>query len=436
LDSLTQSAGDTAAQRPRRLLGQLWFLVLLATVAGAVLGLVHPRLAAQMRPLGDAFTALVRMIVAPVIFCTVVHGIAGMNDMRRVGRVALKALVYFEVITTLALLLALLAVNMFEPGAGMNVDSHALNAQAVAGYTAKAHAQGVAEFLLNIIPETFAGAFLHAEVLPVLFVSVLFGAALAGVGERGAPVVLLIDSLSRVFFRIVGFIMWVAPIGAFGAMAFTVASFGAGSLLGLLKLILELYAVSAAFVAIVFGAISWWCGISLVRLLVFIRDEIVIVAATTSTETVLPRLMQKLRRLGCEESVVGLVVPTGYSFNLDGTCLYLATVVVFLAQATRTPLGLTQQLVILAVLLLTSKGAAGVAGAAFIVLAGTLGSVGSIPVASIALVLGVHRLLAEALTFVNLVGNTLATIVVARWERAVDEPTLQAQVGRGLRRQG
>ena len=408
--------------------------VLLATLAGAVLGLIDPHLAVRMRPLGDAFTALIRMIVAPVIFCTVVHGIAGMNDMRRVGRVALKALVYFEVITTLALVAALLAVNLLRPGEGMNIDSHALNAQAVAGYTARAHAQGVAQFLLSIIPETFTGAFVHAEVLPVLFVSVLFGAALAGAGQRGAPVVALVDALSQVFFRIVGFIMWAAPVGAFGAMAFTVGSFGTGSLLGLLKLIVELYAVCAAFVAVVFGAIAWWCGVSLVRLLAYIREEIVIVAATTSTETVLPRLIQKLRRLGCEESVVGLVVPTGYSFNLDGTCLYLATVVVFLAQATRTPLGPAQQLVILAVLLLTSKGAAGVAGAAFIVLAGTLGSVGSIPVASIALVLGVHRLLAEALTFVNLVGNTLATIVVARWERAVDEDVLRSQVGRGAGR--
>ena len=418
------------------LLRQLWAWVLLATAAGVMLGLLDPRLAAQMRPLGDAFTALVRMIVAPVIFCTVVHGIAGMNDMRRVGRVALKALVYFEAITTLALVTALAAVNLFRPGAGMNIDPHALNAQAVAGYTAKAHAQGVAEFLLNLIPETFAGAFVRAEVLPVLLVSVLFGAALAGIGERGAPVTALVGALSQVFFRIVGFIMWLAPIGAFGAMAFTVGSFGAGSLLGLLKLIVELYAVSAAFVAVVFGAICWWCGISLVRLLAYIRDEIVIVAATTSTETVLPRLIQKLRRLGCEESVVGLVVPTGYSFNLDGTCLYLATVVVFLAQATRTPLGLMQQLAMLAVLLLTSKGAAGVAGAAFIVLAGTLGAVGSIPVAGIALVLGVHRLLAEALTFVNLVGNTLATIVVARWEGAVDEQVLRSQVGRGGLRPG
>ena len=273
-------------------------------------------------------------------------------------------------------------------------------------------------------------AFAHTEVLPVLFVSVLFAAGLAACGDRGKPVKDLIDSVREVFFRIVGLVMWVAPVGAFGSMAFTVGRFGTASLVALARLILTLYGVSAVFVIVVFGAVSWWCGISLWRLLVYIRDEIVIVAATTSTETVLPQVIRKMHALGCEDTVVGLVVPTGYSFNLDGTCLYLATVVVFLAQATDTPLGLGAQLAILAVLLLTSKGAAGVAGAAFVVLAATLGSVGNIPVASIALVLGVHRLLAEALTFVNLVGNCLATIVVARWEGALDREVLQRQIGR------
>jgi aerobic C4-dicarboxylate transport protein len=409
---------------------QLWVQVLLATLAGIVLGHWWPQLGADMKPLGDAFIALVRMLIAPVIFCTVVHGVAAMNDMRRVGRVALKALIYFEVITTLALVLALTAVNLLRPGAGMHVVAGALDAQAVSQYTAKAHAQGVAQFLLDIIPATFVDAFTRTEVLPVLFVSVLFAAGLAACGERGKPVKELIDSVREVFFRLVGFVMWAAPLGAFGSMAFTVGRFGTGSLVALGRLILTLYGVSALFVVTVFGAVSWWCGISLWRLLGYIREEIVIVAATTSTETVLPQLMRKLRALGCEDTVVGLVVPTGYSFNLDGTCLYLATVVVFLAQATDTTLGLAGQLTILAVLLLTSKGAAGVAGAAFVVLAATLGSVGSIPVASIALVLGIHRLLAEALTFVNLVGNSLATIVVARWEGALDQELLQRQIGR------
>jgi len=409
---------------------QLWVQVLLATVAGIVLGHWWPQLGADMKPLGDAFIALVRMLIAPVIFCTVVHGVAAMNDMRRVGRVALKALIYFEVITTLALVIALTAVNLLQPGSGMHVVASSLDVQTVSQYTAKAHAQGVAQFLLDIIPATFVDAFTRTEVLPVLFVSVLFAAGLAACGERGKPLKDVIDSAREVFFRLVGFVMWAAPLGAFGSMAFTVGRFGTGSLVALGRLILTLYGVSAVFVMVVFGAVSWWCGISLWRLLRYIREEIVIVAATTSTETVLPQLMRKLRALGCEEAVVGLVVPTGYSFNLDGTCLYLATVVVFLAQATDTSLGLGGQLTILAVLLLTSKGAAGVAGAAFVVLAATLGSVGTIPVGSIALVLGIHRLLAEALTFVNLVGNCLATIVVARWEGALDHELLQQQIGR------
>ncbi|MGH8217419.1 MAG: C4-dicarboxylate transporter DctA [Steroidobacteraceae bacterium] len=416
-------------KRIRRLAGQLWLQVLVGTVAGIVLGLMWPAFAASMKPLGDAFIALVRMIIAPVIFCTVVHGIAGMRDMRRVGRVAVKALVYFELVTTVALLIALAAVNLTRPGAGMHIDPHALDARAVAEYATRAH-RGVAEYLLGIIPQTFVGAFTHPEVLPVLAVSILFGIAISMMGDRGRPIVELVGLASEAVFRIVGFIMWVAPLGAFGAMAFTVGRFGAGSLLALLKLLAEFYFVSLAFVFIVLGAIAYWAGVSLIRLLAYIRDEIVIVAATTSTETVLPRLIEKLRALGCEESVVGLVVPTGYSFNLDGTCLYLSTAVVFLAQATDTHLGIGQQLALLAVLLLTSKGAAGVAGAGFVVLAATLATSGTVPVAAIALVLGIHRLMAEALTFVNLVGNSVATIVVARWENAVDYARLHALVGR------
>jgi aerobic C4-dicarboxylate transport protein len=409
---------------------QLWFQVLVATAIGIVLGHFWPALGEQMRPLGDAFIALVRMIIAPVIFCTVVHGVAAMRDMKRVGRVALKALVYFELVTTAALIVALLAVNLWQPGAGMNVDAHAIDTSAVSQYTSQAHHRSVAQYLLDIIPSTFVGAFANPEVLPVLLVSLLFAFALARSGERGRPLIELVENLSQVFFRIVGFIMWAAPLGAFGSIAFTVGRFGTASLLSLAKLLVEFYVVSLAFVFVVLGTVAYAVGVSLLRLLKYIRDEIVVVAATTSTETVLPRLIQKLRALGCEESVVGLVVPTGYSFNLDGTCLYLATVVVFLAQATNTPLGVTQQLGLLAVLLLTSKGAAGVAGAAFVVLAATLGSIGTVPVASIALVLGIHRLMAEALTFVNLVGNCLATIVVAKWESAVDEERLQGLIGR------
>ena len=412
-----------------RLLKQLWFQVLVGMVAGGVLGWLDPDLGAQMKPFGDGFIALVRMIIAPVIFCTVVHGVAGMNDMRRVGRVALKALVYFELVTTLALALALLAVNVLKPGVGMNVDLRHLDPHAVAGYVAQAHQQGIAEFFLHLIPTTFLAAFVQPDVLQVLLVSLLTAFALIALGEAGRPLVDGVDAVDQVVFKIVGFIMWAAPIGAFGAIAFTVGKFGAASLLSLGALLGEFYAVCLVFVVVVLGLIAWRAGVNIFRLMGAIREELLIVAATTSSETVLPRLMQKLKDIGCEESVVGLVIPTGYSFNLDGTCLYLATAAVFLAQATNTPLDIGRQITLLLVLLLTSKGAAGVAGAAFVVLAATLGSTGAIPVASIALILGIHRLMAEALTFVNVVGNCVATIVVARWEKAVDLERLKAAVG-------
>jgi aerobic C4-dicarboxylate transport protein len=417
-----------------RLARQLWFQVLVAMVAGAVLGYARPELGAQMQPLGDAFVNLVRMIIGPVIFCTVVHGVASMNDMKRVGRVAIKALIWFETITFIALVFALVAVNLWQPGAGMNVDPAALDASSVRTYTAAAQNQTLSDYLLHIIPNSFVSPFVQGDVLQVLFVSVLFAFALALVGEPARPVLDFIGRLSQIFFRIVGLIMWAAPLGAFGAIAFTVGRFGAGSLLSLGALIIEFYVVCLLFVFVVLGGVARLMGVSIFRLLYYIREELLIVAATTSSETVLPRLVQKLQALGCEESVVGLVIPTGYSFNLDGTCLYLATAAVFLAQATNTPLSFEQQLVLIAVALLTSKGAAGVAGAAFVVLAGTLASVGTVPVASVALVLGIHRLMAEALTFVNVVGNCIATIVVAKWDNALQSETLHAQIGtRGLR---
>jgi aerobic C4-dicarboxylate transport protein len=405
--------------------------VLVATAAGIALGCFYPAFAETLKPLGDGFISLVRMMIAPIIFCSVVHGIAGMRDMRRVGRVALKALGYFLAVTLVALVIALVAVNVWKPGVGMNIDARAIDTHAISTYTAQAGRQTITQFLLDIIPATFVGAFTQPNVLQVVLVSLLFAFALTSVGDAAEPVLDLIDALSVIFFRIVGFIMWAAPLGAFGSIAYTVGKFGRATLWSLGALIVEFYVVSLLFVFVVLGLVARWAGVSLFRLMRYIRDEIVIVAATTSTETVLPRIMQKLRRLGCDESVVGLVIPTGYSFNLDGTCLYLATVVVFLAQATNTPLDLTQQLTILAVLLIASKGAAGVAGAAFVVLAATLGTLGTIPVASIALVLGIHRLMAEALTFVNLVGNSVATIVVAKWEGAVDLQVLQEQVGTG-----
>jgi aerobic C4-dicarboxylate transport protein len=409
--------------------GQLWFQVLAGSAAGVALGLLAPAWGAAMKPLGDGFIWLVRMLVPPIVFCTIVHGVGRAGEAGRVGRVAGKALVYFLVLTLVALLLALGAVNLLQPGAGMNVAARAIDARPVAAYAAAARHESLADFLLGIIPTTFGSAFTEGAVLQVLLVSVLFAFGLAQTGEAGRPVLRLVEALSGVFFKIVGIVMWAAPAGAFGALAFTVAKFGAGSLLGLGKLIGELYLVSAVFVAVVLGAVAWAAGVSLLRLIGYLRDEIVIVAATTSTETVLPRLMQKLEDLGCDEAVVGLVTPAGYAFNLDGTCLYIATAAVFLAQATNTPLSLGQQLSLVAVALVTTKGAAAVPGAAFVVLAATLGALNVVPVASIALVLGVHRLLAEAMTFVNLIGNALAAIVVARLEGAVDLARLNARVG-------
>lgn len=371
-----------------------------------------------MRPLGEIFVALIRMMIAPVIFCTVVHGIAGMSDMRRAGRVALKAILYFEAVTTLALLIALAAVDLWKPGVGMNVDPRTLDPHLAAGYAA--HAQGGIQFLRGLIPQTLFSAFVQSDALQVLFVSVLFAFAVGAIGERGRALAAAIADLSQVFFRIVGFLMWTAPLGAFGAMAFAVGAFGPATLARLGGLLIEFYAVCALFVLVVFGALARLAGFRLWRLLRLIGDEIAVVAATTSTETVLPRVMEKLRRAGCDESVVGLVVPAGYSFNLDGTCLYLVTAALFLAQATNTHLSFAQQLGLIAILLLTSKGAAGVAGAALVVLAATLDAAGTIPPASIALVLGIHRLMAEALTFVNVVGNCIATIVVSKWEGALD----------------
>jgi aerobic C4-dicarboxylate transport protein len=426
------SAATPGPIEPKRALPfylQLWFLVLVAMVLGIALGHVYPDAGARMEPLGDAFIKAIRVLIAPIIFCTVVHGIANMADMAKVGRVALKALIYFEVLTTLALVLGLLAVNLFEPGAGMNVDLSHVSTSSLAPYLAQSHARTTTEFLLGIIPNTFVGAFSEGNVLQVLFVSVLCGFALSAMGQAGKPLTDLIGTTAQMFFRVVGIVMWAAPIGAFGAIAFTVGKFGAESLLSLGKLLISFYATCLIFILLVLWPVAHLAGVNLFRFIGYIRDELLIVIATTSSETVLPRMISKLEAAGCDESVVGLVIPTGYSFNLDGTCLYLATAAVFLAQATNTPLPVSHQLELLAVLLLASKGAAGVAGAAFIVLAATLGAVGTIPVESVALILGVHRLMSQALTPTNLIGNGIATLVIARWERSLDDKRLQAALG-------
>lgn len=403
---------------------QLWVQVLAGMAAGILLGAFWPGLGAQMQPLGDGFIKLIRMLIAPIIFCTVVHGVARMSDMARVGRVAIKALIYFEVLTTVALIIGLLAVNLLQPGKGMNVDLSHVDNSAVKQYVSQTQNQTPVQFLINIIPQTLVGAFAEGNVLQVLLISVLCGFALTRLGERGRPLIEMIGILSRVLFGVVGMVMWAAPIGAFGAIAFTVGRFGAGSLVSLGKLLAGFYLTCLIFVFGVLWPVCAWVGFSLPRLIRYIREELLIVFATTSSETVLPRMIARLEDLGCEESVVGLVIPTGYSFNLDGTCLYLATATVFLAQATNTPLHIGQQLGLLAVLLLTSKGAAGVAGAAFVVLAATLSTTGTIPVASVALILGIHRLMSEGLTPTNLIGNAVATIVVAKWEGALDQDRL------------
>ena len=407
-------------------LSQLWVQVLVAMVAGVVIGHYWPNLGVKLQPLGDAFIKAIRMMIAPIIFCTVVHGVARMADMARVGRVALKALIYFEAVTTIALILGLVAVNVLRPGEGMNIDLAHVDTSLVKGYIAQGKAQDTATFLLQIIPNSFLGAFTEGNVLQVLFIAVFCGFALAQLGERGAPVASMIDHVAQMLFKIVGFVMWAAPLGAFGAIAFTVGKFGAGSLLSLGKLLLAFYATCLVFIFLVLGPIARMAGFSLLKLIRYIREELLIVLATTSSETVLPRMIVKMEKAGCDEGVVGLVIPTGYSFNLDGTCLYLAFAAVFLAQATNTPLGIGQQIGLLIVLLLTSKGAAGIAGAAFVVLAATIASAGTIPVESVAVILGVHRLMSEGLTPTNLIGNAVATIVVAKWEDALDEEKLAA----------
>lgn len=393
---------------------------------GILLGIVDPGLGARMQPLGDAFIKAIRMLIAPIIFCTVVHGVARMADLTRVGRVAIKAIVYFEILTTVALVIGLVAVNLLGPGRGMNVDLTHVDTSSVKQYVAQTQSQTPVQFLLNIIPQTMAGAFADGNVLQVLFISVLFGFALTKVGEAGKPIVRTIEVASHALFRVVGIVMWAAPLGAFGAIAFTVGKFGAGSLVSLGKLLGGFYLTCLIFVFGVLGPVSAWAGFSLVKLIRYIREELLIVFATTSSETVLPRMISRMEDLGCEESVVGLVIPTGYSFNLDGTCLYLATATVFLAQATNTPLSIAQQIGLLMVLLLTSKGAAGIAGAAFVVLAATLATANTIPVASVALLLGIHRLMSEGLTPTNLIGNAVATIVIAKSENALDASKLHA----------
>jgi aerobic C4-dicarboxylate transport protein len=398
----------------------LYAQVLFAIACGVLLGHLWPDTGASMKPLGDAFIKLIKMIIAPIIFCTVVTGIAGMEDMKKIGRVGGKALLYFEVVSSIALVIGLIVVNTLKPGVGMNVDPTSLDTKQLASYTVAAKSQSVADFLMNVIPSTVVDAFAKGEILQVLLFSVLFGFALASAGERGREVVRFIDKVTHALFIVVGFIMKAAPIGAFGAMAFTIGKYGIGSLQQLAQLMGSFYLTCLLFIFIVLGLIARWAGFNILRFIAYIKEELLIVLGTSSSESVLPRMMEKMEKLGCSKSVVGLVIPTGYSFNLDGTSIYLTMAAIFVAQATNTDLTLTQELTILGVLLLTSKGASGVTGSGFIVLAATLSSVPTIPVAGLALILGIDRFMSEARALTNLIGNGVATIVVSKWENELD----------------
>jgi aerobic C4-dicarboxylate transport protein len=415
----------TASPKGTPLYATLWFQVLVGMALALIVGYISPARAVAMKPLGDAFIRLISMVITLIIFCTVVSGIAGMEDMRKVGRVGGKALLYFEVISTLALLVGLVVGNLVHTGSGFNADPATLNAKEVSAYAGQAKAQTLTDFLMHIIPTTVVDAFAKGDILEVLFVALLFGFALSAAGPRGRPLLNLVESLTQVVFRIVGIVMKFAPIGAFGAMAFTVGKYGIASLGPLAKLIVTFYVTSTLFVLIVMGGVAWIAGFGIVKFLFYIKEEILLVLATSSSETALPTLMEKMEKLGCSKSLVGLVVPTGYTFNTDGTSIYMTLAALFVAQATNTHLTLLQQLTIFGVAILTSKGASGVQGAAFIALVGTLMVIPDIPVAGMALILGIDRFMSMFRALVNMIGNGVATLVVARWEHELDRQTLQ-----------
>jgi aerobic C4-dicarboxylate transport protein len=426
LDASRPSATVAAPPAPRRkpFYANLWVQVLVAIALAVLLGYFSPAKAIAMKPLGDAFIRLITMVITLIIFCTVVSGIAGVQDMKKVGRLGGKALLYFEVVSTLALLIGLTVGNLVKPGAGFNIDPATLDPKAIADFAGQAKAQGVTEFLMHIIPTTVVDAFAKGDILQVLLVSVLFGFALSALGARAKPLLELLDSLTRAIFKIVNMLMKFAPLGAFGGMAFTVGKYGLAALGPLLRLIAVFYATCTAFVLIVLGAIAAAAGFGIFKFLAYIREEILIVAAVNTSEAALPTLMEKLERLGCSRPLVGLVVPSGYIFNTDGTGLYMTLAALFVAQATNTHLTAMQQLTIFAVATLTSKGASGVSGASFIALVATLTVVPTIPVASMALLLGIERFMSTGRALVNMIGNGVATIVIARWEKELDRATL------------
>ncbi|MGY3863640.1 dicarboxylate/amino acid:cation symporter [Aeromonas lacus] len=414
----------------KKIMGSLYFQVLLAITLGVCLGHLYPQLGADMKPLGDGFVKLIKMIIAPVIFCTVVTGIAGMESMKAVGKTGAIALVYFEVVSTIALIIGLCVVNLLQPGAGMNVDPAALDASTIAVYAEQAKSQGIIPFLLDIIPGSVIGAFASGNILQVLLFAVLFGFSLHHIGEKGKIIFGVIESFSTVIFGIINMIMKLAPVGAFGAMAFTIGKYGVGSLVQLGQLIACFYITCLFFIFIVLGSIAKASGFSILRFISYIREELLIVLGTSSSESALPRMLDKMEKLGCQKSVVGLVIPTGYSFNLDGTSIYLTMAAIFIAQATNTPLDLFHQITLLVVLLISSKGAAGVTGSGFIVLAATISAVGHLPLAGLALILGIDRFMSEARALTNLIGNGVATVVVAKYCKQLDVKKMEGVLGR------
>jgi aerobic C4-dicarboxylate transport protein len=418
LEAIPDSSG-------KPLYAHLWFQVLVSMGLALILGYLSPAKAVAMKPLGDAFIRLISMVITLIIFCTVVSGIAGMQDMRKVGRVGGKALLYFEIISTLALVVGLVVGNLVQTGRGFNANPATLDAREVSAYAGQAKAQSLPDFLMHIIPNTIVDAFAKGDILEVLFVALLFGFALSALGPRGKPVVDLVEALTHAVFKVVGILMKFAPLGAFGAMAFTVGKYGIASLGPLAKLVLVFYLTCMVFVLVVMGGVARLAGFGIIKFLIYIKEEILLVLATSSSETVLPTLMEKMERLGCSKSLVGLVVPTGYTFNTDGTSIYMTLAALFVAQATNTHLGLLQQVTILGVAILTSKGASGVQGAAFIALVGTLMVIPGIPVAGMALILGIDRFMSMFRALVNMIGNGVATLVIARWENELDRETLR-----------
>ncbi len=409
-----------SARTTKPLYSHLYVQVLIGITIGVVLGYFWPATGAAMKPLGDGFIRLIRMIIAPIIFGTVVVGIAKMGDMKNVGRIGLAALIYFEIVSTLALIIGLIVINVLQPGVGINADPATLDVNSVKAYATSARALTATEFLMNIIPTTVVDAFARGEILQVLFFSVLFGLALLHFGERGRTLVGIIDEFTHALFGVVAIIMRAAPIGAFGAIAFTIGQYGIGTLFSLGKLMAAYYITCLLFITFVLGSVAAWAGFNIFKFIRHIKEELLIVLGTASSESVLPRMMAKLEHLGCAKSVVGLVIPTGYSFNLDGTSIYMTMGAIFIAQATNTDLTVAQQLGILAVLLLTSKGAAAVAGGGFVTLAATLATMPTIPIAGLALIVGIDRFMAEARSLTNLIGNGVATVVIAKWDGALN----------------